>query len=277
MSTYRCAAQQSCMTTDVHFVAPSQDHLDPIDWATYEPYLWANAQRYYQRTAVLLGALSQLQRVYPETSGKLLGTGTGSDSRNPLNVLPVAPRFHYLPITAPTSLHGAAKQRHAASLAAQAAGAAAPGGLLPAHSLRIGSQLQLQLQQHHTGQEQHATQYADLAGMYSFTDLGTRALIGSSSGMPSSLGSRGADDGASVGAGSADGASLGAGLSALQAKLQGGGLGVFGTMLGDRAAEAGLSVSAMAQNLGDYLPTSALGTGLLSSFAKGASSMSGRK
>lgn len=46
-----------------------QDRLDPIDWATYEPHLWANVQHYYQRTATLLGLLTQLQRAYPEGTG----------------------------------------------------------------------------------------------------------------------------------------------------------------------------------------------------------------
>lgn len=40
----------------------TQDRLDPIDWATYEPHLWANAAHFYQRTSTLLGLLTQLQR-----------------------------------------------------------------------------------------------------------------------------------------------------------------------------------------------------------------------
>ena len=31
------------------------EELDPIDWATYEAFLWRNEQRAYQRCAVLLG------------------------------------------------------------------------------------------------------------------------------------------------------------------------------------------------------------------------------
>jgi hypothetical protein len=38
--------------------------LDPIDWATYEPYLWNNVARCYQRSAVLLGSLVQLKRLH---------------------------------------------------------------------------------------------------------------------------------------------------------------------------------------------------------------------
>lgn len=37
------------------------ERLDPIDWATYEPYLWGNAARCYQRSAVLLGSLVQVR------------------------------------------------------------------------------------------------------------------------------------------------------------------------------------------------------------------------
>ena len=47
-----------------------QDRLDPIDWATYEPHLWANVQHYYFRTSTMLGSLTQLQRAYPEGAGE---------------------------------------------------------------------------------------------------------------------------------------------------------------------------------------------------------------
>lgn len=40
--------------------------LDPIDWATYEPYLWANEATYYQRAATLFGALLQTQRLHTQ-------------------------------------------------------------------------------------------------------------------------------------------------------------------------------------------------------------------
>ncbi|GFH06714.1 uncharacterized protein HaLaN_01388 [Haematococcus lacustris] len=101
-----------------------QDMLDPIDWATYEPHLWAHAKRYYQRTAVLFGAVTQLQRLHPDggagiptapgssraTAGAgAVGVGGAALEFNPLNILPVAPRFHYLPISTPIStLAGAA-------------------------------------------------------------------------------------------------------------------------------------------------------------------------
>lgn len=40
--------------------------LDPIDWATYEPYLWANEATYYQRAATLFGALLQTRRLHSQ-------------------------------------------------------------------------------------------------------------------------------------------------------------------------------------------------------------------
>ena len=40
--------------------------LDPIDWATYEPYLWANEAVYYQRAATLFGALLQTRRLHAQ-------------------------------------------------------------------------------------------------------------------------------------------------------------------------------------------------------------------
>ena len=39
-----------------------QQQLDPIDWATYEPYLAANVATYLHRTETLLGSLLQLVR-----------------------------------------------------------------------------------------------------------------------------------------------------------------------------------------------------------------------
>ena len=41
-----------------------QARLDPIDWATYEPYLWANEAAQYGRCAVLLGSLMQTERLH---------------------------------------------------------------------------------------------------------------------------------------------------------------------------------------------------------------------
>jgi hypothetical protein len=95
-------------------------------------------RRYYSRTATLYGSLVQLQRVHGEGAGAA-GTGPGRTALlgaaggaigtpagqavqefNPLNVLPVAPRFQYLPISAPThtltsAAGGAAKGRLSAA------------------------------------------------------------------------------------------------------------------------------------------------------------------
>ncbi|XP_006858729.2 conserved oligomeric Golgi complex subunit 1 [Amborella trichopoda] len=72
------------------------ERLDPIDWATYEPYLWENAKQSYQRHAVLFGFLVQLNRMYTDTVQKL---PTNAES----NILRCAtiPRFLFLPIGDP--------------------------------------------------------------------------------------------------------------------------------------------------------------------------------
>ncbi|KAH7673533.1 Low density lipoprotein B-like protein [Dioscorea alata] len=72
--------------------------LDPIDWATYEPYLWENEKQSYKRYAVLFGFLVQLNRMYTDTVQKL-PTKSNTDS----NILRcgTVPRFKYLPISAP--------------------------------------------------------------------------------------------------------------------------------------------------------------------------------
>ena len=46
----------------------AQERLDPIDWATYEPYLWANEAAYSQRVSILFGALGRLARSTPPVS-----------------------------------------------------------------------------------------------------------------------------------------------------------------------------------------------------------------
>ncbi|GMI90039.1 Conserved Oligomeric Golgi Complex 1 [Hibiscus trionum] len=70
--------------------------LDPIDWLTYEPYLWENDRQSYLRHAVLFGFFVQLNRMYTDTVQKL---PTNSES----NIMrcSVVPRFKYLPISAP--------------------------------------------------------------------------------------------------------------------------------------------------------------------------------
>ncbi|OAY81786.1 Conserved oligomeric Golgi complex subunit 1, partial [Ananas comosus] len=72
--------------------------LDPIDWATYELYLWENEKQSYKRYAVLFGFFVQLNRLYTETVQKL-PTKSNTDS----NIMRCSqvPRFKYLPISAP--------------------------------------------------------------------------------------------------------------------------------------------------------------------------------
>nr|CAD1819856.1 unnamed protein product [Ananas comosus var. bracteatus] len=53
--------------------------LDPIDWATYELYLWENEKQSYKRYAVLFGFFVQLNRLYTETVQKL-PTKSNTDS-----------------------------------------------------------------------------------------------------------------------------------------------------------------------------------------------------
>ncbi|XP_021772258.1 conserved oligomeric Golgi complex subunit 1-like [Chenopodium quinoa] len=70
--------------------------LDPIDWQTYEPYLWENERQSYLRHAVLFGFFVQLNRLYTDTVQKL---PTNSES----NIMrcSTVPRFKYLPISTP--------------------------------------------------------------------------------------------------------------------------------------------------------------------------------
>jgi hypothetical protein len=70
--------------------------LDPIDWLTYEPYLWENEKQSYLRHAVLFGFFVQLNRMYTDTAQKL---SINIES----NIMPCStvPRFKYLPISAP--------------------------------------------------------------------------------------------------------------------------------------------------------------------------------
>ncbi|KAL3693725.1 hypothetical protein R1sor_007376 [Riccia sorocarpa] len=82
--------------------------LDPIDWATYEPHLWENERRYYQRCSVLFGSLIQLNRLYTDTVLKL----SSHAETNTLNMTGTVPRFTYLPISAPLfSVNAGSNQR----------------------------------------------------------------------------------------------------------------------------------------------------------------------
>ncbi|KAH9622783.1 hypothetical protein KSS87_007379 [Heliosperma pusillum] len=70
--------------------------LDPIDWQTFEPYLWENERQSYLRHAVLFGFFVQLNRLYTDTAQKLPTSGESNILR-----CSTVPRFKYLPISAP--------------------------------------------------------------------------------------------------------------------------------------------------------------------------------
>ncbi|XP_062207048.1 conserved oligomeric Golgi complex subunit 1-like [Phragmites australis] len=72
--------------------------LDPIDWATYEPYLWENEKQSYKRYVVLFGFLVQLNHMYTGTVQKL---PTKSNTDSNIMICSQVPRFKYLPISAP--------------------------------------------------------------------------------------------------------------------------------------------------------------------------------
>ncbi|KAI3469707.1 hypothetical protein Pfo_026370 [Paulownia fortunei] len=79
--------------------------LDPIDWLTYEPYLWENERQAYVRHAVLFGFFVQLNRIHTDTVQKL---PTNSESN--MMRCSIVPRFKYLPISAPAlSVRNAAR------------------------------------------------------------------------------------------------------------------------------------------------------------------------
>lgn len=65
----------------------------------YEPYLWQNEQRFYLRSAVLLGSLVQLQRLYSDVNMRRQRQPYSRQTEaNVLNTAPPAPRFVFLPI-----------------------------------------------------------------------------------------------------------------------------------------------------------------------------------
>ncbi|KAL0374828.1 UNVERIFIED_CONTAM: Conserved oligomeric Golgi complex subunit [Sesamum radiatum] len=72
--------------------------LDPIDWLTYEPYLWENERQAFLRHAVLFGFFVQLNRIHMDTV------------QNQILCCSTVPRFKYLPISAPAlSVRNAAR------------------------------------------------------------------------------------------------------------------------------------------------------------------------
>ncbi|KAM0925794.1 hypothetical protein ACQ4PT_003957 [Festuca glaucescens] len=79
-------------------ISKFSQRLDPIDWATYEHYLWENEKQSYKRCVVLFGFLVQLNHMYTGAVQKL-PTKANTDS----NIMRCSqvPRFKYLPISAP--------------------------------------------------------------------------------------------------------------------------------------------------------------------------------
>jgi len=72
-----------------------EQSLDPIDWATYEPYLWKNVGRFVQRCCLLFGDFMDQRK-----QDKEMKTKSSSQS----NILPTSenvPRFNLLPISSP--------------------------------------------------------------------------------------------------------------------------------------------------------------------------------
>ncbi|XP_009397026.2 conserved oligomeric Golgi complex subunit 1 [Musa acuminata AAA Group] len=93
--------------TIIRLINSFSQRLDPIDWATYEPYLWENEKQSYKRFAVLFGFLVQLNRMYTDTIQKL---PTKSNTGSNIMRCSTVPRFKYLPISAPAlSSRGAHK------------------------------------------------------------------------------------------------------------------------------------------------------------------------
>jgi conserved oligomeric Golgi complex subunit 1 len=81
--------------------------LDPIDWATYEPYLWENEAKCYIRCSVLLGSFAQLYRLHKNVSS------TASNKRTPTSSSSVTAsetlRFSYLPVSLPALRGGSGR------------------------------------------------------------------------------------------------------------------------------------------------------------------------
>lgn len=229
-------AALACMATQRQALAALegelQGRLDPIDWATYESHLWVNAQRYLARVSMLYGTLAQLSRTSQELPQRAAGAGASADS-NPLNLLPAAPRFQYLPVNTP-------------SLGASTSGKA---------KLLLGAAALASAQRAASG---------ELHNTYSFADLGSSARNAAAAAAGAGSGGSAAGGDQRGGEGAALAPST---FGALQAKLQAGSLGTLGSMFSDKAAE----MTAMAQQrFEDFLPTSSIGSSLLS-FTKSAS------
>ncbi|KAL5704309.1 hypothetical protein ACHQM5_022755 [Ranunculus cassubicifolius] len=76
-----------------------KQRLDPIDWATYEPFLWENGKQAYLRHSVLFGFFVQLNRMHINTAQKLPSNAEINSMR-----CSTVPHFKYLPVSAPVLL-----------------------------------------------------------------------------------------------------------------------------------------------------------------------------
>ena len=72
--------------------------LDPIDWATYEPYLWKNEVQFYHRCGLLFHDFMAIHKVHSEKEVKMKSSAQSNIMEMSLNV----PRFNYLPISTPS-------------------------------------------------------------------------------------------------------------------------------------------------------------------------------
>ncbi|QDZ17574.1 subunit 1 of oligomeric Golgi complex [Chloropicon primus] len=72
--------------------------LDPIDWATYEPYLWKNEVQFYHRCSLLFQDFMSIHKVHGDKEVKT----KSSSKSNIMEMSSNVPRFNYLPISTPS-------------------------------------------------------------------------------------------------------------------------------------------------------------------------------
>ena len=78
--------------------------LDPIDWATYEPYLWKNEVSFYHRCGLLFQDFVSVRRAHENKDAKAKQSSAKS---NIMEMAANVPRFNYLPISTPSAFRGA--------------------------------------------------------------------------------------------------------------------------------------------------------------------------
>lgn len=228
--------------------------IDPIDWATYESYLYSNVAGYIQRCSALLGLVlrgntapgvgtgdastkSPLKSRSMTSAGSASGTSSTAVESNILRMATPGSRFAYLPVNIPSALHRS-KSGTGVSPASMTSSSRRRGHPSGASALLDSG-------------EECGYSFAKLTVHRSIDnsdDTDRDGLRGKKAATPSVSGT------ASASEESAGGRSAAA--AALEAFKQ----SAFGSLLGDKAAE-------MSASLGEYslsnLSTS--GTGLLSS------------